>query len=241
MGRDLSPMSTAAPALRAESLYRLAFRLGLLITLGCLVAGLARSAISEHRVPGLEMDPLLRARDALARGDKAAAAREYRGMAAVNGRDLDLLLQSAEGLVRAGDAAGGAELIGRAWAAHPGDPRVHTAFGWALYWSKKYDEAAAHFETALRADPRDFRAHAGLAEVRLEQQRYAEAEPALLRALALDPTNGSAHNSLGVTYAMTGRPERAVDEFSIAARLSPTPDVLANLERARAETAGKRP
>jgi len=241
MGRDLSPMSTAAPALRAESLYRLAFLLGLLITLGSLVAGLARSAVSERRLPGLEMDPLLRARDALARGDKAAAAREYRGMAAVNSRDLDLLLQSAEGLVRAGDAAGGAELIGRAWATHPGDPRVHTAFGWALYWTKKYDEAASHFETALRADPRDFRAHAGLAEVRLDQQRYAEAEPALLRALALDPTNGSAHNSLGVAYAMTGRPERAVDEFSIAARLSPTPDVLANLERARAQAAGKRP
>lgn len=241
MGRDLSPMPTAAPALRAERLYRLAFGLGLLIAVGSLVAGLARSAVFEHRLPGLEMDPLLRARDALARGDKAVAAREYRGMAAVNPRDLDLLLQSAEGLVRAGDAAGGAELIGRAWATHPGDPRVHTALGWALYWTKKYDEAAAHFETALRADPRNFRAHAGLAEVRLEQQRYAEAEPALLRALALDPTNGSAHNSLGVAYAMTGRPERAVEEFQVAARLSPTPDIMANLERARAEAAGRRP
>jgi Flp pilus assembly protein TadD len=241
MGRDLSPMSTVPSALRAESLYRLAFGLGLLIALGCLVAGLVQVAVSERRLPGLEMDPLLRAREALARGEKAAAVREYRGMAAVNSRDLDLLLQSAEGLVRAGDPAGGAELIGRAWATHPGDPRVHTALGWALYWTKKYDEAAAHFETALRADPRDFRAHAGLAEVRLEQQRYPEAESALLRALALDPTNGSAHNSLGVAYALTGRPERAVEEFGIAVRLSPTPDILANLERARAAVARRRP
>jgi Flp pilus assembly protein TadD len=133
MGRDLPPMSTAPPALRAESLYRLAFGLGLLIAVGCLVAGLAHVALSERRLPGLEMDPLLRARDALARGDKAAALHEYRGMAAVNSRDLDLLLQSAEGLVRAGDAAGGAALLGRAWAEHPGDARVHTALGWALY------------------------------------------------------------------------------------------------------------
>jgi len=241
MGRDLSPMSTAPPALRAESLYRLAFRLGLLITFGCFAAGLGHVALSERRLPGLEMDPLLRARDALARGEKAAAVREYRGMAAVNARDLDLLLQSAEGLVRAGDAAGGAELLGRAWAEHPGDARIHTALGWALYWTKKYDEAASHFETALRADPRDFRAHAGLAEVRLEQQRYREAEASLLRALALDPTNGSAHNSLGVAYALTGRPARAVDEFATAARLTPTADIFANLERARAESASPRP
>jgi tetratricopeptide (TPR) repeat protein len=222
-------------------LYRLAFRLGLLIAAACFVAGLAQVAVSEHRLPGLEMDPLLHARNALAHGEKAAAVREYRGLAAVNSRDFDLLLQAAEGLVRAGDAAGGAELIGRAWAMSPGHARVQTTLGWALYWSKKYDEAASRFEIALRADPREFRAHAGLAEVRLEQQRYAEAEASLLRALELDPTFGSAHNSLGVAYAMTGRPQRAVEEFGIAARLSPTPDILANLARARGEAARTQP
>jgi Flp pilus assembly protein TadD len=241
MGRDLLAMSAAHSPLRVESLYRLAFRLGLLIAAGCLVAGLTQVAVSERRLPGLEMDPLLRAREALARGETATAAREYRGMAAVNARDLEMLLQSAEGLVRAGDAAGGAQLIGRAWAMHPGDPRIQTALGWALYWTKKYDEAASHFDTAMRADPRDFRAHAGLAEVRLDQRRYAEAEAELQRTLAIDPTLGSAHNSLGVVYAVTGRPQRAVEEFGLAARLAPTPDILANLERARAETARRQP
>ena len=241
MGRDLLPMSAAPPALRAETLYRLAFGLGLLIAVACFVAGLAQVAVSERRLPGLAMDPLIAARDALARGDKAAAGREYRGLAAVNSRDMDLLLQAAEGLVRAGDAAGGAELIGRAWAMNPGHPRVQTSLGWALYWTKRYDEAAARFEIALRADPRDVRAHAGMAEVRLEQQRYPEAEASLLRALELDPTNGSAHNSLGVAYALTGRPQRAVEEFGIAVRLSPTPDILANLERARGEAARRQP
>jgi tetratricopeptide (TPR) repeat protein len=241
MGRGLLPMSTILSALRVEKLYRLAFRLGLLIAVACFVAGLAHVAVSEHRLPGLEMDPLLRARNALAHGEKAAAAREYRGLAAVNSRDFDLLLQAAEGLVRAGDAPGGAELIGRAWAMNPGHPRVQTTLGWALYWTKKYDEAASRFEMALRADPREVRAHAGLAEVRLEQQRYAEAEVSLLRALELDPTIGSAHNSLGVAYALTGRPQRAVEEFGIAARLTPTPDILANLERARGEAARTQP
>jgi tetratricopeptide (TPR) repeat protein len=241
MGRGFLPMSTAPSALRAERLYRLAFGLGLLIAATCFVAGLAQVAVSEHRLPGLEMDPLIHARDALAHGENAAAAREYRGLAAVNSRDFDLLLQAAEGLVRAGDAAGGAELIGRAWSMNPGHPRVQTTLGWALYWTKKYDEAASRFESALRADPREVRAHAGLAEVRLEQKRYAEAEASLLRALEIDPTVGSAHNSLGVAYALTGRPERAVEEFGIAARLSPAPDILANLERARGGAAGKQP
>ena len=241
MGHDLSPMPNAPLTHRCETLYRLAFRVGLFLAVGCFVAGLAQVGVYEHRLPGLEMDPLLSARDALAHGETDAALREYRGMAAANSRDLDLLLQSAEGLVRAGDAAGGAALIGRAWTAHPGDPRVQTALGWALYWTRKYDEAAAHFDTALRADPRDFRAHAGLAEVRLEQRRYPEAETALLSALALDPTSGSAHNSLGFAYALTGRSQQAVEEFGIAARLSPTTDILANLERARAEAAPRRP
>jgi len=187
------------------------------------------------------MDPLLRARDALARGDKVAATREYRGMAAVMPNDFDRLLEAAEGLVRAGDAAGGAELLRQAWTIRPGHPRLQTAFGWSLFWTKRYDEAAARFEQALRGDPRDLRAHAGLAEVRIEQQRYPEAEAGLLRARELDPTNASVHNSLGITYALTGRPQRAVEEFGVAARLSPTPDILANLERARRETAGRQP
>jgi len=234
-------MSSTPSAVRAERLYRLAFKLGLLIAVACFVAGLAHVAVSEHRLPGLEMDPLIRARNALANGEKAAAAREYRGLAAVNSRDFDLLLQAAEGLVRAGDAAGGAALIARAWSMNPGHPRVQTTLGWAFYWTKKYDDAAARFEMALRANPREVRAHAGLAEVRLEQQRYAEAEASLLRALELDPTIGSAHNSLGVAYAFTGRPQRAVEEFGIAARLSPTPEILANLDRARGEAARSQP
>jgi tetratricopeptide (TPR) repeat protein len=241
MGRYLLLMSSAPSAVRAESVYRVAFGLGLLIALGSFAAGLARVAVSERRLPGIELDPLLRAREALARGDKVAATREYRGMAAVMPNDFDRLLEAAEGLVRAGDTAGGAELLRQAWTIRPGHPRLQTAFGWSLLWTKRYDEAAARFEQALRADPRDLRAHAGLAEVRIEQQRYPEAEAALLRARELDPTNASVHNSLGITYALTGRPQRAVEEFGVAARLSPTPDILANLERARGETAGRQP
>jgi Flp pilus assembly protein TadD len=241
MGRYLLPMSSAPSAVRAESFYRVAFGLGLLIALGSFAAGLAHVAVSERRLPGLEMDPLRRARDALGRGDKVAATREYRGMAAVMPNDFDRLLEAAEGLVRAGDTAGGAELLRQAWTLRPGHPRLQTAFGWSLFWTKRYDEAAARFEQALRADPRDLRAHAGLAEVRIEQQRYPEAEAALLRARELDPTNASVHNSLGITYALTGRPQRAVEEFGVAARLSPTSDILANLERARGETAGRQP
>ena len=147
MGRGFLPMSTAPSALRAERLYRLAFGLGLLIAAACFVAGLAQVVVSEHRLPGLEMDPLIHARNALAHGELAAAAREYRGLAAVNGRDFDQLLQAAEGLVRAGDAAGGAELIGRAWSMNPGHPRVQTTLGWALYWTKKF------FSRVPRAPP----------------------------------------------------------------------------------------
>jgi Flp pilus assembly protein TadD len=234
-------MSTAPSALRAATVYRLAFGLGLLIAAASFAAGFARVALSDRRLPGIELDPLLRARDALARGDTTTAAREYRGMAAVMPKDFERLLEAAEGLVRAGDPAGGAQLLRQAWAIRPGHPRLQTALGWSLFWTKRYDEAASRFEQALQADPRDLRAHAGLAEVRIEQQRYAEAEAALLRARDLDPTSASVHNSLGITYALTQRPRQAVDEFHVAARLSPTADILANLDRARREAAEARP
>jgi Flp pilus assembly protein TadD len=233
-------MATAPSTLRTATLYRAVFGLGLLIAAGCFAAGLVHVALTERRLPGIELDPLVRAREALARGDNATALREYRGLAAVMPNDFERLLDAAEGLVRAGDPAGGAELLRRAWTIQPGHPRLITALGWSLFWTKRYDEAAARFEQALGANPRDLRAHAGLAEVRIEQQRYPEAEAALLRAREIDPTNASVHNSLGITYALTGRPREAVGEFGVAARLTPTPDILANLERARAEAA-KRP
>jgi tetratricopeptide (TPR) repeat protein len=234
-------MSSAPPAPRAASLYRAAFAAGLLIAAASFAAGLVRVGLAERRLPGIELDPLLPAHEALARGDHKTAAREYRGMAAVMPNDFDRLLEAAEGLVRAGDPAGGAELLRQAWAIRPGHPRLQTTLGWSLFWTKRYDEAAARFEQALRSDPRDLRAHAGLAEVRIEQERYAEAEAALLRARDIDPTSASVHNSLGITYALTRRPRQAVEEFAVAARLSPTADILANLERARREAAGVQP
>jgi Flp pilus assembly protein TadD len=238
---DVATMPAAPAAPRAPRTYRLAFGLGLLIAFGSFAAGLVGAFLADHRLPSLELDPVRPAREALARGDAAVAAREYRGLAAVNGRDTALLLQAAEGLVRAGDAAGGAEMIAHAWAEHPGDPRVLTALGWSFYWTKRYDEAAVRFAQALQADPSDVRAHAGLGEVRIEQQRYDEAAAELLRAVQLDPASASARNSLGVAYALSGQPERALQELTVAARLSPTADVLANLERARADAARRRP
>ena len=222
-------------------LYPWAFRLGVVLAIGSWTGGVASFLASRGRLPGLTQSPLVEAESALAKGDAQKAIHEYRQAAAVGAGDFPLLLGAGEGLARAGDMPGALDAFAKAQALHPRSAELHTSLGWALFWRRRLDEALAQFEEALRRDPARARAHAGIGEVRLEQDRYAEAQAALLKSIALDPTDATVQNNLGITYALSGQPARAIEHFAIAARLSPSPEFSANLGRAQAalEAAGR--
>jgi len=181
------------------------------------------------------------AESALSKGDAQKAILEYRRAAAVSVGDFPLLLGVGEGLARAGDMPGALDAFAKAQALRPRSTELQTSLGWALFWRRRFDEALVLFDEALRRDPSSARAYAGVGEVRLEQDRYAEAQAALLRSVALDPTDSTVQNSLGISYALSGQPAKAVEHFAIAARLSLGPEFSANLSRARAalEAAGR--
>jgi Flp pilus assembly protein TadD len=225
----------------AAALYPWAFRFGAVLALASWTGGAAAFLATRGRLPGLTQSALVEAESALAKGDAPKAIREYRQAVAVSAGDFQLLLGAGEGLARAGDLEGATEAFGKARALRPRSTALQTSLGWALFWRRRFDEALAQFEEVLRSDPLSARAYAGVGEVRLEQDRYAEARAALEKAIAIDPTDPTAHNNLGITYALSGQPQKAVEHFAIAARLSPGPEFSANLSRAQAalEAAGR--
>ncbi len=66
--------------------------------------------------------------------------------------------------------------------------------------SRKFGDAAAFYEDALRAEPKNTTALVGLGYAREREQKYAEAEAALKKCLAIEPKNETAAFHLGVTY-----------------------------------------
>lgn len=222
-------------------LYPWAFRFGAVLAIASWTGATAAFLATRGRLPGLTQSALVEAESALSKGDAQKAIREYRQAAAVNAGDFQLLLGVGEGLARAGDMQGAMDTLAKARALRPHSTELQASLGWALLWRRRFDEALAQFDQVLRRDPSSARAYAGVGEVWLEQDRYPEAQAALLKAIAIDPTDPTVHNNLGITYALSGQPDKAVEHFSIAARLSPGPEFSANLSRAQSalEAAGR--
>ncbi|MDZ4287140.1 MAG: tetratricopeptide repeat protein [Prosthecobacter sp.] len=82
--------------------------------------------------------------------------------------------------------------------------------------NKKFPEAAALYEDALRADPKSTTALVGLGYSRQREGKLQEAEAALKKCLALDPNNEPASFHLGVTHFKQQRWNDAMTDFEKA-------------------------
>jgi Flp pilus assembly protein TadD len=78
---------------------------------------------------------------------------------------------------------------------------------------KKFPQAAALYEDALRADPKSATALVGLGYSRQREGKLEEAEAALKKCLALDPENEPASFHLGVTHFKQQRWNDAMAAF----------------------------
>ena len=77
----------------------------------------------------------------------------------------------------------------------------------------KFDEAAAAYEDALRADPKNSSGFAGLAWAQVQQSKLNDAEVTLKKSLAYDANNAVAHYMLGVTMFRRDRLNEAMSSF----------------------------
>ena len=89
---------------------------------------------------------------------------------------------------------------------------VHNNSGMVLYSQGKYEEAAAHFATALNLNPDVADIHYNLGMVLCRQTRFAEAAAQFAEAVRLNPRHANARNNLAYLLSRRGRYEKAAAE-----------------------------
>ncbi len=103
---------------------------------------------------------------------------------------------------------------------------MHNGVGAALSRQGRHDEAALHFEEAIRIKPERPKPHYNLGHARFMQQRWAEAVTCFERSLALRPT-AQAYYNLAVAHRQAGHPASA--EAAYRTLLDHTPGHVAGM------------
>lgn len=109
-----------------------------------------------------------------------------------------------------------ADLLARYIAEHPNDAQAYVMRANALKSLRKFDEAAASYETAQRLSPQHPAIPAGLGQVRFSQSRYADAIPLLSRAIDNGWRNSLVYGQLAYSQMSTGRNEEAIRTYEKA-------------------------
>src|SRR6266567_216021 len=92
--------------------------------------------------------------------------------------------------------------------------------GFALAEQGRYDEAVAHYKTALQSQPRAIIWN-NLGQSLVATGKLEEAINAFQNALRLNPSFSSAHRNLALTLVRTGRQQESLIHFGDAVRLEP--------------------
>ncbi|MFZ5806690.1 MAG: tetratricopeptide repeat protein [Verrucomicrobiota bacterium] len=90
-----------------------------------------------------------------------------------------------------------------------------------LFANRKFEEAAAKYQTILNAYPGSLYALSNLGVVRFQQQKYADAEKTLKEAVRLAPQDAFSHSILGIVLYQQGKYDDAVQVLSRAVALNP--------------------
>lgn len=86
--------------------------------------------------------------------------------------------------------------------------------GKALYFDKRYDEAASVFKQTLRIDSSDYMVYMYLGIVHNDNKQYEDAEQYFLHTLDMKPDFFDASINLAALYANTERPSEAIAIYS---------------------------
>jgi tetratricopeptide (TPR) repeat protein len=96
----------------------------------------------------------------------------------------------------------------------------------------RMEQAAAHYQRAMKVLPPDFRILNGLAEIAFSQGDVEGARKFVERSYQLNPYSAETHNNLGVLSTLTGDTGKAKGFFQRALKAIPGyEDAMANLEQ----------
>ena len=236
MGTEAGAESSHSARLSA---YRVVFLLGMALYAVAFLGGAGYALRTKGCLPEVNAQHLTQADELLGRGDVVRAAREYRMAARIDPTDEGSARRATELQTSLGEKSAQIDDFIRQRDLQPNNPATHRNLAQVLYNNKRYEEAVASFESAIRLQPGDARAYAGIGSVRLDQDRLHEAAQAFEQARARAPRTASIQNSLGIVAALSGRKMEAVAHFEEAVHLQPG-KYENNLQRARAELAASR-
>ncbi|MGE0734984.1 MAG: tetratricopeptide repeat protein [Alphaproteobacteria bacterium] len=99
--------------------------------------------------------------------------------------------------------------------------RVLLGFGLIALQRQRWDEAAAYFDLAARANPLNESAHVGLAETALRRADDLRAIEHFQRAARLNPNNDATYANLGAAHLQAGKIDEAITALTRAIKLNP--------------------
>jgi predicted O-linked N-acetylglucosamine transferase (SPINDLY family) len=163
-------------------------------------------------------------------GDLAAARRLYRQLLAATPEHALALFHCGLLELADGQPAEALELIERAAAAAPREPRHDVGLGQSLQALGRFAEAAGAFRRALVADPRSADTHFALGMALQSEGDHEGAIDAYGEAARLEPAHFAARNNLGNCLQRRGRIAEAVTAYEQALALHPqAAGAMANL------------
>ncbi len=137
--------------------------------------------------------------------EDAAAHREFARAIELNPNYAAVYQYQGLDYLRDGEPTLALAALQRARVLDPLSTITYTNLGTALYYLRRYPEAATQLNKALDLDPKLFRAHWALGRVYVAQQQYDAAIAALQTAARLSNNGPLALGCLGHAYALQGR------------------------------------
>lgn len=104
---------------------------------------------------------------------------------------------------------------------YPNTPFLHYAYGSALDFNSRYDEAQVQLREETRFTPESALPYMRLAAIALKTHRATDALPLAQRAIELAPQSATAHKILAKALTELGKAESAAQESATAEKLEP--------------------
>ncbi len=122
---------------------------------------------------------------------------------------------------------------GETWWTHAlscttGNYMAHNNLGILLLETRRVDEAATHFQSALQIKPDYVEAHYNLGVTLDQKGRVDEAITHFQKALEIEPDNSKAHLNLGNALQQKGRADEAIAHYQKALQIKPADPAIQN-------------
>lgn len=160
----------------------------------------------------------------LGQGNTDAAEQALRNAVQLAPQDPDAVVELGRLLARTGRIAQSIDLVGPVAQQVGNDAGLQAAYAWLLERTRRYDEAARHFEAALAVTPNDDDAKLGLARcwMRLDPPKAAEAVELIADVAKRREDDPALWLAWGTALGKQGDNDGAVEKFDRAIALVPT-------------------